>query len=346
MTEPLQIQHEDEFAAYLEAYPLEAGWRVVKEESGMNNTTRMVYSGCEKYVLRVYDNHQDQAILGIEHHLLNQLQHAEISFAVPEPVENINGSTITVGPAGKLAAMFRYIPGTRPTVESPAHIHGLGFATGELTRAFSKLAASVPRQLIPQYKPYYELHETYADISSSARLTELCNSSEKLAGQADKLDYILGQLEKLMALRDRIAKLPHQWIHGDIGYTNALAEGERIVGVLDFEFCTIDVRVMELAVVLAELPSEQVDESLRRISLFAQGYGEATRLTEAEIQLLPSLIKLRMLDIFLHFAGRLLAKLDGENTWHHQINRVHFVCKWVDVHHDALLAVLRQNLAS
>ncbi|REE80095.1 homoserine kinase type II [Paenibacillus taihuensis] len=337
-------QTKDEFAVYLEAYPLDAGWRAVREESGMNNTTRMIYSGSEKYVLRVYDNHQDQDIVAIEHHLLARLQQSALSFAVPVPVQNIHGATITVGPSGKLAAMFRYINGVRPTVDMPAHIRGLGFAAGELTRAFSDLAASVPQQLKPQYKPYYELNETYAEISTE-RLTELCKTTEKLAGQADKLGYIIEQLEQLTALRNRIAELPHQWIHGDIGFTNALADSERIVGVLDFEFCTIDVRVMELAVVLAELPIDQADESLRRISLFAQGYGEATRLTEAEVQLLPSLIKLRMLDIFLHFAGRLLAEIDGEDIWYRQIDRVYFVCQWVDLHHDALLAVFRQNLA-
>ncbi|SEM85723.1 phosphotransferase [Paenibacillus sp. OV219] len=336
-------QMKDEFAVYLDAYPLEAGWRAEKEESGMNNTTRMIYSGNDKYVLRVYNNHQDQAIVALEHHFLEQLQHSELPFNVPKPVQNIHGTTITVGPGGKLAALFCYISGSRPTPELPAHLLGLGNSAGELSRAFARLEASVPSELKPQYLPYYELRETYAYLTK-AKLAELCDSAETPEEQVDKLEFIMEQLDQLMTLRNQLTELPHQWIHGDIGYTNALADGERIVGILDFEFCSIDVRAMELAIVLSGLPNEQTDESLNRIALFAQGYGGATRLTEAELLLLPSLVKLRMLDIFFHFAGRLLAGLDEAVVWHHQINSVHFICKWVDLHEDSLQAILRQYL--
>ncbi|AZN41934.1 phosphotransferase [Paenibacillus albus] len=332
-----------EIADYLSAYPLGAGWRAEKEESGMNNTTRMVYSGNDKYVLRIYNNHQDQPTVALEHHFLDELQHSQLPFEVPKPVQNRHGATITVGPDGKLAAMFRYIGGNRPASDLPAHLLGLGNATGELSRAFARLERSVPRELTSQYKSYYQLSETYVDITA-ARLLELCGSTEKLAGQVDKIGYIIEQLSQLMALRNQFEELPHQWIHGDIGYTNALAEGERIVGILDFEFCMIDVRAMELAVVLAELPSEQTDECLDRIALFAKGFGMATRLTEAELQLLPSLIKLRMLDIFYHFAGRLLAGLDEDDIWYSITDRAYFVSNWVDVHQDKLQVILRQNL--
>ncbi|MBM7563325.1 phosphotransferase [Paenibacillus sacheonensis] len=318
---------DDVFSAIVKRYPLREPLRIEREESGMNNTTRMIYAANGRFVLRIYDNHRDSAIAGIEHAILSTLQEEGLSFKVPNPAVNREGMTITKGPDAKLAAVFRYIAGDRPTAEIPSHIEGLGRAAGELVHCLAKLDTLGALQ--PLYKPYYEFQETHAAMDDDAIRT-LSAKLPLTSEQRDNVDCLLLVKRRLTSLIDRIRALPHQWVHGDIVFSNALADGDFIVGLLDFEFCTVDVRAMEAAVMIAEFPSADDAQALERISLLCRGFGEKQRLGSDEIGLLPDLIQLRMMDVWLHFAGRLSEGLDSADVWLHQIDRVSFVCEWVE----------------
>ncbi|SDX78263.1 phosphotransferase [Paenibacillus sp. CF384] len=334
--------NEGELAEYLHAYRLDPSRKIVQEESGMNNTTRMVYSGSEKFVLRIYENHRDEALIRTEHAILDELQRQKLSFEVPLPVLNRSSCTITKGSSGKLAALYHFINGNRPTPELDSHLLGLGNAAGELSQALALV--NVNGEIVPQYKPYYELDENHGSMSEEV-LIGLCERSERLLNSREKLASLQLEREQLMVLRDKIASLPQQWIHGDIVFTNAVAAGVRVTGLLDFEFCTIDVRVMELAVALAEFPSEDHEEAIRRIALFCSGYGRAAKLTEEEVLMLPALVKLRMIDVWLHFAGRLYEGMDSDEIWLDQVERAAFVCDWIDRWHEELMKVFRRHLS-
>ncbi|MFC5648476.1 phosphotransferase [Paenibacillus solisilvae] len=316
-----------DFAFYLEAYSRDTLWRAVKEESGMNNTTRMIYSGKDKYVLRVYDNHRDVGIVQIEHQLLDKLQLAGLPFQVPMPVANLNGSTITISPDGKLAALYAYIEGERPSSSTDRHVEALGAAAGALSNAMSHL--EMDREIRPVYKPYYEFEQSHAAMTNE-KLERLSQASEVLSKREAELSLLFAERARLAALRTLMADMPHQWIHGDIVFNNSLVHENRISGVLDFEFSTIDLRAMELAVVLAEFPNEDYSRALEQIALFCRGFGSSVKLTKVEIGQLSDLVKLRMLDVFLHFAARYSEGLDGEPVWDHQIQRAAYVCKWLD----------------
>jgi homoserine kinase type II len=51
--------------------------------------------------------------------------------------------------------------------------------------------------------------------------------------------------------------MPQQLSHEDYAPLNILMEGERVTGVLDFEFCCRDLRVMDLTVALSWWPNAQ-----------------------------------------------------------------------------------------
>ncbi|WP_219837482.1 phosphotransferase [Paenibacillus sp. R14(2021)] len=339
----VQKQEGGEFAVYVERYSLPGNWQAVLEESGMNNTTRMIYADKAKFVLRVYDNHRDTAIVSMEHELLVKLQQAGLTFQVPLPIANVDGETVTASPGGKLAALYGYIEGTRPVSENIHHVESLGRAAGELSHALA--AISDIEGLVPVYKPYYAWQETHAAMDADA-LTALCLNIPLLANRKNEVEELLLMQARLTTLNEAFRRLPHQWIHGDIVFTNAVANGDEIVGLLDFEFCTVDLRAMEIAVVLAEFPSDNDGEAKERIEVFCRGFGSQTRLTEQELRLLPDLIQLRMLDVWLHFAGRLQEGLDPAAVWLGQIDRVHFVCGWIEHRRAALAALFTKHLGA
>ncbi|QHW34548.1 phosphotransferase [Paenibacillus rhizovicinus] len=320
-------QTDGKYAVIVNRYAFPEPVRIEREDSGMNNTTRMIYAGDERYVLRVYENHRDEAIVSLEHAVLSELNKAGLSFRVPAPAANFDEATVTRTPEGKLAAVFSYIEGVRPAIAVASHIEGLGRAAGELTRKLGELHALSAFK--PVYQPYYEFEETHAAMHVEA-IRCLSSKLPLTSEQEEKVESLLAARNRLTALIARFKELPRQWIHGDIVFANALAAGKSIVGLLDFEFCTVDARAMELAVVCAEFPCEDDALSLERISLLCKGFGSQFRLENEEIAALPDLIQLRMIDVWLHFAGRLAEGLDGEEVWIRQIERISFVCDWVE----------------
>lgn len=335
----MTVERSVDCGVFLQGYPLPAPWRAVMEESGMNNTTRIVYAGGNKFVLRIYDNHRDADIVALEHGILTELQHHSLPFSVPQPIANSEGATITVSDEGKLGALYHYIPGQRASADNAGHVEGLGRAAGMLSKAMRMLETASK----PIYDPYYKCEDTHAAMTNE-RMRELAAEALFPTVRTEQLERLIQQRERLLALRASFEALPHQWIHGDIVFSNTLSSDDRIAAILDFEFCTIDIRVMELAVVLAEFPEENDERALERIALLCRGFGSAVKLNEEEAVLLPELIKLRMMDVFLHFAGRYETKLDEAAVWDKQIGRASFVCGWIDRNSEQLMALFRKFL--
>lgn len=281
-------------------------------DSGMNNITRMFLCGGDRYVLRVYNNYGNAAAVELEHELLLRLAGGaadKLPFRTPLPVRNRSGATFSALPDGRLAAVFRYIDGERPSPGRPEHAAALGEAAGTLVKALG----SVRLASRPQYSPYYELAKTYAAMSKPLFLS-LSDRSAVLADKRDALARIQREREHAERLSGELAKLPRQWIHGDLVFNNSLCAGDRIVGVLDFEFVTIDCRAMELAVIAVDLLKPSLPQAEASIAAAAEGFGRSAALTKEERELLPALMKLRLLDVALHFAVRHTEGLDPDEV--------------------------------
>ncbi|GMK38771.1 hypothetical protein PCCS19_18250 [Paenibacillus sp. CCS19] len=329
-------------ADILKQYPIADNWQAIDRESGMNNTTRLIETAADRYAIRLYDNHQDREIVRLEHEMLQFLVDSNFSLRVPEPVRNTAGETVTSASTGKLASLFRYIDGNRPSSSKTEHVHSLGHAAGLLSRALAQCKTTSE----PQYKPYYELMQSYDGWTD-----------EKVRSTADGCSFdpaVLSAINRVLAVRESLERtlmtlkqLPHQWIHGDLNFSNAVAVGDKIVGILDFEFCTIDLRAMEPSVVMVDFidANRTNEQRLRAVDTFASGFGEALRLTRAEAEAIPSLMKLRMLDVFLHFANRCADGLDAPEVWKGQIQHADAVCQWIDARHDELALLLSNRLS-
>lgn len=332
---------QSDFAVYLNQYPLDSEWSIEPGESGMNNTTRMIRAGDRRYVLRVYNNHKDKQIVDLEHEVLKALQERNPNFMSPIPVMNRKGNRVTTDKDGTLAALYQFIPGARPTIGNKAHIRSLGIAAARLTEALNTLTLESK----PIYQPYYLMKQTYAALDEQV-IRERAAVDASLAGRLNKFNHLLSLRDKLSMELAVIRDLPHQWIHGDLNFSNSVAVGDEIVGILDFEFCTMDVRVMELAVVLVDLITENEVAALDRISLICDGYGSILKLTEKKSDSLPVLMKLRMLDITLHFATRLLENLDDSTILAGIIDQAFQAIEWIDVNEAQLRKLTYQLLVS
>lgn len=316
-----------DFTSYLNEYEFRYPCVVEHRESGMNNTTRMISSGNERFVLRIYNNHQNADIVRLEHEVLEELKKQALSFQVPAPIRNKRGDTVSIAQDGSLSSLFHYIEGERPSVSDPAHVYALGRTAAELSRALGSIRPARK----PMYSPYYLLEDTYASMDGSAFLS-MAERSEALAARRPCFEALQEERLKLEEESKQLALLPKQWIHGDLVFNNTVAQNEAIIGVLDFEFTTVDARAMELAVIVDDLIKQDDTAFHDKIKHLLQGYQELYPLSVQELKKLPSLMKLRLLDVALHFAVRLRDELDSEDVLCEIIDQSAFGCKWINEH--------------
>ena len=331
-------------------FPLDV-WELSSGPSGMNNTTHYVEVNGAFYVLRIYETHRDEIKVRYEHAVLLGLAELALPFSTPVPVMAPSGETylrLEEGEgreAGKFAALFHFIAGIRPELREVGQIYSFGRATAQLANAIQQLELSFE----PEYPCYYEL----GLAGNQDRLSEVirfCNEpTEPFLKHTEPLRRIGEMLNEFAKEAPSLRKLPHQLIHGDLNASNSLVGGDNgITALLDFEFTTRDLRVMEVAVCLSELILQEVDTPLQaardKIEAFLSGYGSVIKLTPDEVKVLQTLIQLRRLDVFVHFLSRFRDGIDTSEVMVEMITSAIAVDNWLQANGELLVAVSEKQL--
>lgn len=314
-------------------------WRRIEQQgSGMNNTTSFIEADGDQYVLRIYETHREVEKVQYEHAVLLSLAGQELPFQTPIPVRARDGKTYVHTPDGKLAAMFRYLEGERPRLADESAWQGFGEAVAWLSSAL----AEVRLEETPVYRPYYEIEHTHPRCGLDDAIRFCINPSEEFSSEklTESLKYIASCLQSVEGKHPLLQTLPHQLIHGDINASNMLADSsDKLVAVLDFEFVTWDLRVMEIAVCLSDLIDPEQDQRAMwdKVKALLAGYCGKIALTVEEIQVLPTLLLLRRLDVFIHFLGRYWDGVDSVEVVQRQILSTYETAKWLEVNGDRIL---------
>lgn len=308
-------------------------------KGGMNNTTLFVETEGNKYVLRIYQTHRDMEKVKYEHYILTELGKMELPFGTPLPVQSLDNETIKFTDDMKLAALFHYMEGTTPDFQDTRQLKAFGRIAGNLTCALK----SIKSGLEPVYRPYYDLENAHPKCSIPDVIRFCEKPSAEFGAYVNELLEVAAQLAKFRDSVPLLEKLPHQLVHGDLNASNVLADAEgNITAVLDFEFVTEDLRVMELSVCLSEIINmRQSRETLwKRLHEFLEGYGSRVKLTPHEIQVIPVLIMLRRLDVFIHFLGRFWEGIDSPELVAGQIKNAVSQSQWLEENDQKLISLL------
>jgi len=308
-------------------------WEIVPGPSGVNNTTLFILANNEQYVLRIYETHQDKEKVNFEHAVLLALKERPLSFSIPVPVSTKDWRTIVKTQSGFLAGLFKFIGGTNPDLENDEQIHSFGQATGQLTEALAMVSVNQH----PVYRPYYDMESTHPRCSLDQIKDFSRNPPEEFVELTQELLMIHKQLVSFQNRVPFLKRLPHQLVHGDLNASNILSAGDAsISAILDFEFVTHDIRVMEVAVALSDFIDDKEDETIifHKISSFLAGYESRIKLTEEEMNALPLLIQLRSLDVFIHFLGRYWDGVDSIDTVKKYIRKAARRVSWIAKHQE------------
>jgi homoserine kinase type II len=323
--------------ALLDGWSLTRPRFVRSAEAGTNNQSFLVDTPTGHFFLRLYQNTADPIRLHYEFAVLEQLAQVRLPFAVPAPIPTRTGEAFVIWSQSKpdrLAALFPLIPGRPPRLGDPSEAFLSGVALGQLDKALAKV--SLPTELVPL--------GSYGELLTGPQ-------SHKLIGDAiGQLSLETRQrraLERIFTrLRETVpglyANLPRQTIHGDIARSNLLVEAGRVTGVLDFEFAGWDLRALDLACGLRSLGSElwDADEVWPVLRALICGYLQEIALTPAEIQAVPTLLRLSHAAIVLHRFERFQKGLADEAAVTARAQAMLDRDIWLQGHGGELVAIL------
>jgi Ser/Thr protein kinase RdoA (MazF antagonist) len=283
---------------------LNAPWRVETLGHGTNNhVMRIETSAGGRYVLRLYSNHTDEGRVDVEVQILGSLETQPLPYAVPSLVPTRQGARYARLPTADgevLAVLTRWIAGHHPRGDDLVQAAAAGEALGRLDQAFADVRLAEP-QAASTWRSYGDLAHCHPLVPEPAQAIATLPVPEAMRQRL---------LARYTWLTDRISdlytRLPQQLVHEDFTPSNVLLQQTRVTGVLDFEFCSRDVRVMDLTVALSWWPVRVLGTGAEWpiIRAFTTGYARRVTPGEAELTAIPVLIDLRAFTSLIHRLGR------------------------------------------
>ncbi len=252
----------------------------------------------DKFVFKIYDDTTTTAQINYEHLLLEHLQSCHLSFAVPTPVQSNSGETlITINKNDKIlrAALLPLISGQTAERENILHIGAAGSALGELHNALAQFDMDGQLSQLPNWGNLENIHSLVAPLEVP-RILELEYSQQQ---------RIIKSLTELIEVAPSLYKaLPVQTTHADYLCPNVLISENQVVGVLDFEFATYDLRLLDYVAALDHFtrPPKQVPNK-QKIEAFSAGYAKHVSLSELEIDKLALAWRLQQASCIVYWTG-------------------------------------------
>ncbi|KAJ9508668.1 hypothetical protein QJQ45_027963, partial [Haematococcus lacustris] len=308
---------------------------------GVNNVCQYVdTSDGHRYLLRIYNNGGRSDKVEYEHRVLQELQkhQSKLSFCVPKALPSKANKPHELLSNGAECCVFEIIPGTLAKTTSPQEV---GRATGQLSAAMSLVHVDMVAPTARYTDVFLAHHAMNRDLFYSEVAT---NPAFNVCREA--IDYLTDEIRAIEKKLERFnaMDLPMSMIHGDLHYDNVMVVGDQVSGLLDFEFCLYDWRAMELAVALSKYVGE--DQPLPLCEEFITGFVEHGELTDAEIDIIPDLINLRIFSNVVYFIGRAVSKEDSIDSLTSRAGTYAKRVRWVNANAAALSAQIRNKMAA
>jgi homoserine kinase type II len=266
---------ESELVDWLRRYPVGTLRDLQGIAAGIENTNYFVTTTAGRYVLTLFERLPPEDLpfyLGLMAHL------ARHGIPCPSPIPDAHGALMSTL-HGKPAALVTRLPGTTVTAPHREHCAAVGKVLGEMHVAGRSYAGTLEnprgprwwRETAPQVMPFL-------DPPAQALLTD------ELAFQA----------------AHRFDDLPRGPIHADLFRDNALFDGPRLGGVIDFYFAGVDALLFDVAVTLNDWcigPEGDVDPP--RAEALLAAYRAEREFTAAEHAAWPVMLRAAALRFWL-----------------------------------------------
>lgn len=280
-----------------------AGAKFEPTAQGLSNATYFVGTPNNRFVLKLYSGTAKTAQIQYEHSLLTFLQHTELPFAVPVPIGTASGETLMVvelDGQSLIVALLPCLVGQPMERRNLDQVQSAGFSLAKLHHQLVNFDPQGHLAKLPFWGDLAQIHPQVTDPLAVPQMLSLGLEEQTRFSQLLKA--------ALEAAPHLYKTLPIQTIHADYIAPNILVERDRVVGILDFEFATRDLRLLDYLSSLDQFASfpwkeGQFDEIVRA---FSKGYRAYSSLTTAEMEAAMEVWKLQRASSLVYWTGGLL----------------------------------------
>jgi homoserine kinase type II len=311
--------------------------KVQPTNQGTVNTTFFVEAQANKFVLKLYNDSTKTAQINYEHSLLKHLQSCNLSFAVPTPIPTRLGETlfqVNQNNSQLRVALLPLIEGQPANRDNIDHVYAVGKALGELHHA---LAGFDPKGEMAQLPAWGDLNNIHPLVTKPFDVPQLLKLEPTLQQQITKT-----LVEVIEAASNLYKMLPVQTTHADYLYPNVLLSDNRLMGVLDFEFATFDLRLIDYIAALDHFARFPWKEAPRWefVQAFSAGYREHIFFTQSEIDAVTLIWRLQRASCIVYWTGWFLeGKTTQQSIVDTVVNTV-LLEKWLEKNTDLLLSYI------
>jgi len=307
-------------------------WSVRSITQGVNNLTQVIETPQGSYILRSYRRDRSLERIRYELGVLKSLQERNLPFQVPVPIPTVTGELFAVL-AEAVVSLSPRLSGSPPLNDNLKQAYAAGQALAELVKALVDIQVEGTAQVVP-FPPSGDF-ETWAGIAIVP-----ASIIQELPIPKEEQEQIITLLEETQASAPSLYQsLPQQIIHRDYDQSNILMEGNSVTGVLDFEFCGPDLRILDLAYALSQWPSSLWNSGKEWpvIDAFGQGYFQRQTLALAELEALPRIFRLRATtSLFFHLA-RFVQGIETPEEILERVRETLTTGTWLQVHEEELV---------
>jgi homoserine kinase type II len=264
--------NETEVGEFLQAFGLVRLTRLRGTDSGIENTNFFVDADdaagrSHALVLTLFERSAD----ALPYFVALTTYLGEQGLPVPSPYRDRAQQAIQQV-KGKQALLVPRFPGAHPKIPNVEQCRVIGNALA----------------LMHQASPGFSLRR---ENDRGARWREIIAPKVAAKLPVEQGDLLLQQVRNWQQDLPDLARLPSGISHGDLFHDNALFDGNRLTGIIDFYNACHDLFVYDLAVLVNDWCSEadfSLDEN--RLQAVLQGYGEIRTLTREEEAVWPRML--------------------------------------------------------
>lgn len=278
-------------------WDLPAPWQIEPMSgSAYNHLALIVAANGQHAVLCTYST-DVPASFGYTQAVLQALTAQKLPFALPLPMLTRNGASLYRHDDGYrtwVMTMFPWFDGDHPTSEdADAYFHA-GRVHAQLLNALATV--TVRESSPPAYLVLNRVHPYIIDPLAALRVAPL---------PIDQIKHLVQLVEMLQnELPTLYDALPRQIIHGDYVPSNVLVTHAMLSAVLDFEWCRDDLRILDVALAMLAWGGFGERYDAAALLRFGQGFGQIITLSDAEIAVIPTMMRLALVVRVLVALGR------------------------------------------
>lgn len=283
---------------------------------GSSHATYFVNTAENQFVLKFYAATTEIAQIQYEHSLLMFLRSTDFPFAIPVPIPTISGETsVAVEIEQQLlnAALLPRLVGQPMDRHNLNQIESAGLALAKLHVELAQFDPQGQFARLPFWGALEQIHPQVRDPFMVPQLLKL--------GLEEQQHFRRLLHEAIEAAPHFYATLPIQTIHADYISQNILVENNQVVGILDFEFATRDLRLFDYLSSLDQFSSFpwNNDRFADTIRAFSTGYRACNALTSIEMQSALVMWKLQRASSLIYWTGWLI---EGKSNHQKIVNAV------------------------